>query len=325
MCAAARLIDRLISPLVPLSFTAPGYRLRASGWDEDDLDVDLTGRVCAITGANAGLGRATAGALADLGANVVLVGRNAERLATARNELVEATGNHALSTELCDVGELDQVASLARTIEDRYGRLDVLVHNAGVLLDSRQRTGDGHETTFAINVLGPFRLTAELRSLMERSAPSRIVHVSSGGMYTQRLDLDALTDPPEPFDGVRAYAQTKRAQVILSELWAEELAGTGVSSNAMHPGWADTPGVRRSLPRFHKVTRAVLRNARQGADSIVWLAASPTAEKLNGSFVFDRRPRSAYLLPATRETDTERQRLWELCRDLAGVSDLRAD
>jgi NAD(P)-dependent dehydrogenase (short-subunit alcohol dehydrogenase family) len=320
MCAASKLMDRLISPLVPLSFTAPGYRLRRSGWDDADLDVDLTGRVCVVTGANAGLGRAAAGQLADLGATVVLVGRSLDRLKVARDELEQATGSTALTTERCDVGELAQVAALAGRLEDHFGRLDVLVHNAGVLLDSRQTTSDGNEATFAINLLGPFRLTAELQPLLERSAPARVVHVSSGGMYTQRLDLNTLIDPPEPFDGVRAYAQTKRAQVTLSELWAEKLAGTGVTSNAMHPGWADTPGVRSSLPRFHKLTRSVLRNTRQGADSIVWLAASPAAASLNGAFVFDRRPRSPYLLPGTRETEAERRKLWQLCHERAQLT-----
>ena len=136
---------------------------------------------------------------------------------------------------------------------------------------------------------------------------------------TQRLQLDALVDPPEPFDGVRAYAQTKRAQVILSELWAAELDGSGVTSNAMHPGWADTPGVRSSLPRFHRLTHSLLRTARQGADSIVWLAASPAAAQLNGALVFDRRPRSPYWLPGTRESEAERHTLWELCRERCGL------
>ena len=178
-----QLLDRLLSPLVPISFAAPGYQLRRFGWNDGELDVDLTGHVCLVTGANAGLGRATSGQLADRGATVIMVGRNTERLTTAREELVQATGNEALFAELCDVGDLAQVNDLARRIEHRFGRLDVLVHNAGVLLDRRQLTADGHEATFAINLLGPFRLTAELRPLLERSAPARIVHVSSGGMY----------------------------------------------------------------------------------------------------------------------------------------------
>src|SRR5581483_6823603 len=118
--------------------------------------------------------------------------------------------------------------------------------NAGVMTERRELSADGIELTFATNVLGPFLLTNLLIPLLEESAPARIVNVSSGGMYTQKLGVDDLQSDRGQFDGSKVYARTKRAEVILTELWAEQLAGAGVVVHAMHPGWADTPGVRSS-------------------------------------------------------------------------------
>jgi NAD(P)-dependent dehydrogenase (short-subunit alcohol dehydrogenase family) len=135
-------------------------------------------------------------------------------------------------------------------------------------------------------------------------------------MYTQRLELDDPQWEQRDYDGVRAYAETKRAQVVLSELWAEALAEDGTTVNSMHPGWADTPGVARSLPLFHRTTGLVLRSPAEGADTIVWLAASPAAGRATGRLFFDRQPRRAYLLPNTRETEADRRALWEMCEEV---------
>ena len=153
----------------------------------------------------------------------------------------------------------------------------MLVNNAGALPSERTLSVDGIELTFATNVLGPFLLTNLLIPLLKKSTPARIVNVSSGGMYTQRIHLDDLQMAHEEFDGATAYARTKRAQVILTELWAERLQGTGVVAHAMHPGWADTPGMKSSLPRFYGATKRLLRTPQEGADTIVWLGAAARA------------------------------------------------
>jgi hypothetical protein len=134
-------------------------------------------------------------------------------------------------------------------------------------------------------------------------------------MYTQQLTLDDPNWERRPYDGVRAYAETKRAQVVLSEMWAEELAPAGIVVNAMHPGWADTAAVRESLPRFHRLTSAILRTPAEGADTIVWLAAAPTARCWSGRFFLDRTPRRTHFVPWTRERADERARLWALCEE----------
>ena len=180
-------------------------------------------------------------------------------------------------------------------------------------------SADGTELTLATNVIGPFLLTHLLIPLLERSAPSRIVNVSSGGMYTQKLRVDDLQSEHEEFDGPTVYARTKRAEVVLTEMWAQRLAGTGVTAHAMHPGWADTAGVRSSLPRFYRVTRPLLRSPDQGADTIVWLGAAAEPAETCGGFWHDRRRRPTHLLPGTRETEVERRRLWAECVALSSI------
>jgi dehydrogenase/reductase SDR family protein 12 len=169
------------------------------------------------------------------------------------------------------------------------------------------------ELTFATHVVGPHLLTRLLRGRLEQSSDARVVWVSSGGMYTRRLNLEDPDWKRRDFDGVIAYAETKRAQVVLAELWAEELGGSSVVVNAMHPGWADTPSVKSSLPRFHELTRNLLRTPAEGADTVVWLAACPRACEWSGRFFFDRKQRRTHLLPFTREAERERRALWKLC------------
>ena len=135
-------------------------------------------------------------------------------------------------------------------------------------------------------------------------------------MYTQRLHADDLQMECEAFDGTTAYARSKRAEVVLTELWAQHLAATGVVVHAMHPGWADTPGVQTSLPAFHRVMRPLLRTAEEGADTIVWLASADEPAHSTGLLWHDRRPRPVHRVPWTRESDAERQALWDACERL---------
>jgi NAD(P)-dependent dehydrogenase (short-subunit alcohol dehydrogenase family) len=200
----------------------------------------------------------------------------------------------------------------------------VLVHNAGVLPAERHETEEGLELTFATNVLGPHLLTRMLRKLLIESAPARVLYVSSGGMYARRLEVDDLQSREGEFDGRVAYARSKRAEVVLMERWAEELAGTGVVAHAMHPGWADTPGVETSIPAFRRVMRPLLRTPEQGADTIVWLAAAPEAAAVTGGFWCDRHTRTTHHpFTHTRETAAERERLWHALEALAAGASAR--
>jgi NAD(P)-dependent dehydrogenase (short-subunit alcohol dehydrogenase family) len=242
---------------------------------------------------------------------VALLCRSPERGLEAAASIRRRTGNAGVSFEHVDLADLDSIRDAAARLGD--APIDVLVHNAGVLPDERIETREGFELTLATHVIGPFLLTRLLRRRLEASDDGRVVWVSSGGMYTRRLELDDPSWRRRVYDGVRAYAETKRAQVVLARMWADELREAGVAVYAMHPGWADTPAVRSSLPRFHRLTRPILRTPAEGADTVVWLAASARGGRHSGDFFFDRKPRSAHLLPWTREADADRRALWSAC------------
>jgi dehydrogenase/reductase SDR family protein 12 len=293
-----------LAPVVPLSFGAPGYAVAARNFTPLPPDA-MAGRVALITGANGGLGFAAAVAMARAGGQVTLACRSEERGEEARAKLAAAVPGATSTLELLDVADPDSIGSLAKRWGERP--LDVLVHNAAVLPKLLERTPAGEERTLATNLLGPYRLTRAMRPALERSDDARIVLVSSGGMFTQRLDLGHLDpDPAAPFDGAVAYARTKRALVTLGELWSARFVEPAIRVHAMHPGWADTPGVRSSLPRFHRLTRGILRTADQGADTIAWLAAAPADRLGSGGFWFDRRRVSTTPLPATVDPPDQR-------------------
>jgi len=306
--ALTDLSDRLIVPGL-IGFTKLGYLWRKRKWKP--LAMSLRGRTAVVTGATSGLGRATAQQLAALGARVVLVGRSADKAETARREIAIATGNADITVALTDLSLLSDVRKLARQLLDAEPRIHILVNNAGVLQNERTTTREGNETSLATNLLAPFLLTQLLLPRLRDSAPSRIINVSSGGMYSTGVVVDDLQYEKKSWNGADAYARAKRALVILTEMWAEKLRASGVVVHAMHPGWADTPGVVTSLPTFHAVTRHLLRSSEQGADTITWLAAAPQAAQVSGWFWLDREPHTTHVLPGTEGTPEERRQLWD--------------
>jgi len=311
------LLDTILDRTVVAGYTSVGYRIRSGTWSPAELP-SMDGKAVLVTGATSGLGLAAAEGFARLGAAVWLLARNDERGEHARQEVVARTGNRAVRVGLCDLSDLKAVRRFAERFSGEVSRLDVLVNNAGALLGERRLSVDGIELTFATNVLGPFLLTNLLTPLLEKSAPARIVNVSSGGMYTQRIHVEDLQSAHGEFDGATAYARTKRAQVILTEQWAEQLDGSGVVAHAMHPGWADTPGLESSLPRFYRAARRLLRTPQEGADTIVWLGAAPEPARCSGGFWHDRRERPTHRVPWTRESAADRDRLWAECERLSG-------
>jgi NAD(P)-dependent dehydrogenase (short-subunit alcohol dehydrogenase family) len=307
-------LDTLLDRSVVGGYTNVGYRLRSLGWRDGELPR-MDGKVVLVTGATSGLGLAAARGFAKLGATVWLVARDRHRGERARAAVAALGGEARLA--LCDLAHLHSVRELAACFGAEASHLDVLVNNAGVMTAERTTSADGIELTFAVNVLAPFLLTELLADAMERSAPARIVNVSSGGMYAQRLRAGDLQSARGEFDGAAVYARSKRAEVILTAMWAPRLRDRGITVHAMHPGWVDTPGVRSSLPRFYKLTRPLLRTPDQGADTIVWLGAAAEPGASSGEFWHDRRRRPPYLLPGTRETAQDRKQLWHECQRLS--------
>ena len=309
-------VDTVLDRTIVAGYTNVGYRIRSRGWSPSDLPR-MDGKVVLVTGASSGLGLAAAEGYARLGATVWMIGRDRERGERARAEIVARSGNGDIHVGVCDLSRLASIRSFAGRFPSRAERLDVLVNNAGAMPQTRELSADGIELTLATNVIGPFALTTRLTGLLERSAPARIINVSSGGMYAQRIKVDDLQSAQEHFDGPTAYARSKRAEVILTEIWAQRLAGSGVAVHAMHPGWADTPGIQSGLPRFYRVTRPLLRTPAEGADTIVWLGAAAEPGLRSGLFWHDRRPRPVHLLRRTRETAAERVSLWAQCVELS--------
>jgi NAD(P)-dependent dehydrogenase (short-subunit alcohol dehydrogenase family) len=323
VASTVRALRSVSDLLVPISFNRVGFELNRRGFDPTD-PPDLPrsarrARVALVTGANSGIGRATASALARRGFEVWLLCRDRGR----GEEVLEALGReHGHDRVRLGVVDVSSVASIRRFVRDEApSHVDVLVHNAGVLPDRKSLSGDGVEVTFATSVLGPFALTGLLLDRMRESSDARVIFVSSGGMYLQRLDLSLLDVEEAKFDGVTAYANAKRAQVILARLFAERFSrGTSLTFASMHPGWVDTAAVRTSLPRFHEVMKRFLRTAEQGADTVVWLAASERPRGTLGKLWFDRRAAPVHPFPWTRERTRSREALLAFCEEKSGIS-----
>jgi dehydrogenase/reductase SDR family protein 12 len=311
------LLDSILDRTVIAGYTSVGYRMRRGMWSTAEMQ-SMDGKVVLLTGGTSGLGLAAAEGFARLGATIWLPVRSEQRGERARAQIVARSPDSDIRVGLCDLSDLESVRRFAKHLGGEMGRLDVLVNNAGTLTSERTLSVDGIELTFATNVLGPFLLINLLLPLLEKSAPARIINVSSGGMYTQRIHLDDLQMAHGEFDGSTAYARTKRAQVILTELWAERLRDTGVVVHAMHPGWADTPGLESSLPRFYALTKRLLRTPQEGADTIVWLGTAARPARSSGGFWHDRRERPTHRVPRTKQTHQDHERLWVECERLSG-------
>lgn len=299
----ARVVDAALEATVIGSFTrlGPAVRRAVFDWEGEDGDVArLDGEVIVVTGGTSGLGRATAAALADLGATVEVVGRNAGRGREVIDEITAAGG--AATLRLADLSELDETRRLAEELAGEHTRIHALVHSAGVMRERREESAEGIEVTWATMVVSPHVLTRLLADRTERA-----IWVSSGGMYTQKVVVDDLQWERREWSGAKVYAQAKRAQVDLVREATER--GEAPLQVAMHPGWADTPGVESALPGFRKVMGPLLRTPETGADTIVWLAASDERALEPGAFYLDRRPRNTVRWPGTGTSALDRRHL----------------
>jgi NAD(P)-dependent dehydrogenase (short-subunit alcohol dehydrogenase family) len=213
----------------------------------------------------------------------------------------ESTGAE-VQLEIADLSRMGDVDALVRRLLRQGEPLDVLINNAGALYNARRETAEGVEMSFATLLLSPFVLTEALHPLLKAARGSRVINVSSGGMYTQRVHLDDLEFARGRFDGAKAYARAKRGLVDLAEVWARQWASEGIVVHSMHPGWADTPGVVESLPSFHRWTRPLLRTAEEAAEGLTWLAASAQVAESTGLFWLDCLPRTTAVFPGTRSS-----------------------
>ncbi|MEI7971702.1 MAG: SDR family NAD(P)-dependent oxidoreductase [Actinomycetota bacterium] len=307
------LSNALDAAVVP-GFSKIGYaiRKRIGNW-QPISGFDLRGKTVVITGPTSGLGKEVARQLAPTGANLVLVARNEEKCARVIDEIAPLCIGNTPVFVRAEMGDLESVRSACVVIQQQFTHIDVLIHNAGALLNTRQVSPQGIEQTIASHVVGPFLMTTLLLPLMNGG---RVVTVSSGGMYSSGLPSfdkgETLEMPAHKYGGSKQYAIAKRAQVTLNEMWATREPQTEFVS--MHPGWADTPGVQESIPGFRRVTAPILRSASEGADTIAWLAVVDPLPGASGTFWSDREVRPTHKTPQTRKRDTSgtRQALWAL-------------
>ncbi|XP_073469345.1 dehydrogenase/reductase SDR family member 12 [Aquarana catesbeiana] len=297
-------------------YTKSGYESAAKYFVAEDLQVDVKEKSYMITGANSGIGKAAALAIAKRGGTVHLVCRNKDRAEEAQTEIITNSGNERVFVHLLDMSDPKKIWEFAEKFKTQ-NRLNVLINNAGCMVNKRELTEDGIEKNFATNVLGTYILTRALLPVLENEEGARVVTVSSGGMLVQKLDVSNLQFEKGTFDGTMVYAQNKRQQVILTEQWAK--AYPKIHFSVMHPGWADTPAVRLSMPDFYEKMKTRLRTEEQGADTVVWLTISPAAVKHpSGLFFQDRKPVSTHLpLAWTQSSTDDEEKFLQILQDMA--------
>ncbi|MCB0991320.1 MAG: SDR family NAD(P)-dependent oxidoreductase [Acidimicrobiales bacterium] len=304
MLSLRQIADTALEATVVGSFTKIGSRARGALFDHAPVHVDLSGQRAVVTGSSSGIGRAAAAGLMALGAEVVVTSRSPERAAAAAADLNDAGHAGHASSLAVDTGDFESVEAAVAALGEGPP-ISMLCHNAGALTDRYETNSAGIEQTLASHLIGPYLLTTRLRPRLTDGA--RVVWMSSGGMYTQKFDLERLEMSERNYNGSVAYARAKRAQVELvahlGPKWAPD-----VVMHSMHPGWVDTPGVAASLPGFKKVTGPLLRNAEEGADTMIWLAATG-GDHQPGTFWLDRRPRSTQYVPGTGGSDKQREAL----------------
>jgi len=280
--------------------------------------TDLTGRTCLVTGATHGIGRATAEALAILGATVIVHGRDSAKVGAVCHEIVRASGNTHVTGVVADFASLGAVRRLAADITARHARLDVLVNNAGTSARQRRLTSDGFEWLLGVNHLAPFLLTMLLLDKLKASAPARVVNVASMAYRRGTLELDDLNWERRKYRSLKAYSDSKLANVLFTRELARRVAGSGVTANSLHPGVVAT-NIFNQLGLFGRVftmlAKPLLLTSAEGAKTSVYLASATEVAGVSGKF-FDRC-RERQLDPVAND-DAGAERLWQRSEQLCG-------
>lgn len=279
----------------------------------------LQGKICLITGATNGIGKSTAQELAGMGATVVIVGRDAQKTAQVVAEMRAATGNQNVDSLLADLSSQQEIRRLASEFKNKYTQLHVLLNNAGAVFMQRQLSVDGIEMTFALNHLAPFLLTNLLLDLLKASAPARIINVSSGAHSSGKIEFDNLQG--ERDYSPKAYDNSKLANLLFTLELAHRVAGSGITVNALHPGFVST-GFGKNNPGFlMKIIRAVVpliaRSPEKGAATSIYLASSPAVQSITGKYFVDGKVTQ----PAPQATDSAvAKKLWDISAEMVPLA-----
>lgn len=283
--------------------------------------TDMRGKICLVTVANSGIGKATALGLAKRGATVVMVSRDRAKGEAAQQEIREQSGNQAVDLLLADLSSQESIRQLAEEFKRRYSQLHVLVNNAGVFNLTRRETVDGLEMTFAVNTLAPFLLTNLLLDTLKASTPARIIQVNSNEHEQGYIDLNDLQSKKQ-YRPRRVYGQSKLAFLLFSYELARYLEGTGITVNSLHPGFVATNIGQGNVPAFvGRIVRFMLSfigiSPEEGAKTSIYLATSPDVEGITGKYFVKSIPvRSA---PISYD-EALQKRVWDECARLVQMS-----
>ncbi len=278
---------------------------------------DMTDRLVLVTGSTAGIGRETALELARRGAHVVLVGRNAGKAERVASELRDGSGNRQVDALVADLSSMQAVRQLAAEVKRRYGRLNVLVNNAGGVNMRREVTLDGYERTFATNHLAYFLLTQLLLPELEKGAPARVVNVASAAHNTATLDFDDLM-AERRYRAFLQYGRSKLCNILFTRELARRIEGKRITVNALHPGFVASDFLTKGgvWSIIKPIANLFAIDEASGASTSVYLASSPEVDGVTGKYFYKCREKT----PSRRARDEEAaQRLWEVSERLTGL------
>ncbi|UCD02583.1 MAG: SDR family oxidoreductase [Promethearchaeota archaeon] len=273
----------------------------------------MQGKICMITGANSGIGKATARVLAKMNATVVMICRDKERGEKAQKEIIEQTGNKNIDLLLCELSSHNDIRKLVSEFNNKYQNLHVLINNAGIMLKKRKISIDGYEMNFAVHHLAPFLLTNLLLDVLKKSAPSRIINVSSAAHKRARIDFYDLQSENKKYSLFRVYGISKLALMLFTYELSRRLEGTGVTVNALHPGVVNT-NLGRDQSKFSQgFAKVFFKSPEKGAETSIYLASSPEVEGITGKYFVKKEPRES-----SEESYNEAyaKKLWEISAEM---------
>ncbi|MFX1452107.1 MAG: SDR family oxidoreductase [Promethearchaeota archaeon] len=277
----------------------------------------IEGKICLVTGANSGIGRATTKGLAEMNARVVMLCRSKERGEKAQKEIIRETRNNNIDLIVCDLSSQESIRNFVTAFKSKYSTLDVLINNAGVMLKRRILSVDGIEMNFAIHALAPFLLTNLLIDIIKKSAPSRIINVTSAAHKRAKIDFKDLQSEHKKYRLFTVYGISKLAEILFTYELSRKLEGTGVTVNAVHPGLVNT-NLGRDQSKFSQwFARKFFQSPEEGAKTSIYLASSPNIEGVTGKYFVNKEPRES-----SEESYNEEyaKKLWEICDEMTELN-----
>ncbi|UCD01416.1 MAG: SDR family oxidoreductase [Promethearchaeota archaeon] len=275
-------------------------------------------KICIVTGANSGIGKATALGLAQLGAHIIILCRDKSRGEEAQSEIINESGNESIDLMLADLSSQQSIRQFVLEYQKKYNKLHILINNAGVNLSKRYKTVDGVERVFAINTLAPFLLSNLLLKILKNSKPARIINVASS-VQSKSINFDQLQSK-KYFRSWKAYSRSKAALVLITYEFARRLNGTGITVNCLHPGFTKTNITRNYKGIIKFFTKIIFRFAQspeKGAETSVYLASSPEVEGISGKFFINKK--EAKSKDITHDTYVAKK-LWDVCANLTNLN-----